>query len=117
MKIVEGSKAPKRKETGGIFTGTVERKPLIEREDGSEYRAAVVTFPPGVRNHFHAHTNDQILYVVGGRGIVATEEEERVVNVGDIILFPAGESHWHGATEDSEFSHLYVVNRDSKTSY
>jgi quercetin dioxygenase-like cupin family protein len=117
MKVIEGSKAPKREETGGIFTGTVEMKPLIEREHGSEYRAAVVTFPPGVRNHFHAHTHDQILYVVSGRGIVATEEEERVVNVGDIILFPAGESHWHGATEDAEFSHLYVVNRDSKTSY
>ena len=43
-----------------------------------------------------------------GKGILATEEEERVVTEGDVILIPAGEKHWHGATSDSEFSHIYV---------
>jgi len=28
---------------------------------------------------------------------------------GDVILFPAGEKHWHGATSDSEFSHIFVA--------
>ena len=118
MKVIEGSKVRKTERTGGIFTGTVEITPLLDRDVGSEsYRAAVVTFPPGVRNHFHTHTHDQILYVVKGRGIVATEEDEWLVNVGDIVMIPAGESHWHGATDDSEFSHLYVIHNDSKTNY
>jgi quercetin dioxygenase-like cupin family protein len=91
---------------------------LLDRDKGSEnYRAAIVTFPPGVRNHFHAHTHDQILYVVEGRGIVATEENEWMVQPGDIVLITAGESHWHGATDESKFSHLFVIHNDSKTSY
>jgi quercetin dioxygenase-like cupin family protein len=118
LKVIEGSKVQKTERTGGIFTGTVEITPLLDRDVGSEsYRAAVVTFPPGVRNHFHTHTHDQILYVVKGRGIVATEEDEQLVNVGDIVMIPAGESHWHGATDESEFSHLYVIHNDSKTNY
>jgi quercetin dioxygenase-like cupin family protein len=34
--------------------------------------------------------------------------------VGDIVLFSAGEKHWHGATEDSEFSHLYFKRIEAK---
>ena len=45
---------------------------------------------------------------------MATEEEQRVVTPGDIILIQTGEKHWHGATEDSEFSHIYVTKTGSK---
>jgi quercetin dioxygenase-like cupin family protein len=118
LKVVEGNKAEIIERTGGIFTGTVKITSLLDRDKGSDkFRAAIVTFPPGVRNHFHTHTHDQILYVVGGSGIVATEKDEWVVNRGDIIMIPAGESHWHGATDESEFSHLFVIHNDSKTSY
>ena len=44
-----------------------------------------------------------------GPGIVATEHEQRTVSVGDVILFPKGEKHWHGAAEDSEFSHIFIT--------
>jgi len=77
--------------------------------DSKEFNVNIVTFGKGVRNKFHAHDGEQILIVTVGKGIVATEEEERVVTPGDVILFSAGEKHWHGATEDSEFSHLYVT--------
>jgi len=30
------------------------------------------------------------------------------VTEGDIVLIPPGEKHWHGATRDSDFSHIYV---------
>jgi len=46
---------------------------------------------------------------------VATEKEERIVTVGEVVLFPAGEKHWHGATRDSEFSHIVVTRAGSKT--
>jgi quercetin dioxygenase-like cupin family protein len=75
---------------------------------------AVVNFGKGVRNKFHAHDSEQLLIVTAGRGIVATEKEQRVVTQGDIILFQTGEKHWHGATEDSEFSHIYVTKTGSK---
>jgi len=36
---------------------------------------------------------------------------------GDIVVIPAGEMHWHGATDDTDFEHLYVVPLNSKTTY
>ena len=118
MNVVRSGEAPVEEMTGGIFTGTVNMTPLINKDTGAaQLRAALVYFPPGVRNHFHSHTHEQILYVTKGRGIVATREREQVVEPGDIIVFPAGEEHWHGAVEDTGFEHLYVVGIDSKTSY
>jgi len=118
MKIIEAKNVRVEKRSGGIFIGTVDVTPLVDRAVGSEeFRAAVVTFPPGARNRFHIHDHEQILYVVDGKGVVATEEEERVVTVGDTVLIPAGENHWHGATEDSAFSHLYVIRAETKTTF
>lgn len=113
MKIVKMSEAAKESITMPLFTGTdVTRQTLVL--DSKEFDVNIVNFGKGVRNKFHAHDSEQVLVVTAGRGIVATEKEERVVTPGDVILFPAGEKHWHGATEDSEFSHLYVMRVGSE---
>ena len=118
VKIIEAKNAKVEQRSGGIFIGTVYITNLINRAVGSEeLRAAIVTFPPGTRNKFHIHDHEQILYVISGEGIVATEEEERVVASGDIVLIPPGENHWHGATKDSTFSHLYVCKEETKTTF
>ena len=118
MIIIESKKVTVTKRSGGIFIGTIDFIPLIDKDMGSEeFRAAVVTFPPGTRNKFHVHDHKQILFVTEGEGIVATEIEERSVNVGDIILISAGENHWHGATKDSSFSHLFITKQETKTTF
>lgn len=91
------------------------RQTLVGPEMGRYLNASIVNFSKGARNKFHTHTSDQILIVTAGKGVVATEQEERIVSPGDIILFPAGEMHWHGATKASHFSHIYVLATDSKT--
>ena len=97
MKIVKMSEAPKGSLVSSMFTGPdVTRQPLIPESKG-------------VRNKFHAHEGEQILIVTAGEGIVATEDEEVIVTRGDVILIPAGKKHWHGATENSEFSHIYLL--------
>jgi len=70
-----------------------------------------------VRNKLHRHTHEQILFVTKGRGIVATVYDEHVVEPGDIAFIPAGEMHWHGATDESEFEHLYLVPLRNETVY
>jgi len=108
------NEVPKTPRVSPIFTSEeVSAQQLIP--EGGDYNVFVVNFGRGVRNKFHVHESDQVLIVTSGKGIVATEEEERVVTVGDVILFPAGEKHWHGATEDSEFSHIYITRTGSKT--
>lgn len=118
MKIIEAENAKIEQRSGGIFIGTVYVTNLINRAVGSEeLRAAIVSFPPGTRNKFHIHDHEQILFVISGEGIVATEKEERVVTQGDLVLISAGENHWHGATKDSTFSHLYVCKEATKTTF
>ena len=83
--------------------------------DSKDLRMNMMNFGKGVRNKFHSHTGDQILIVTKGRGVVATDHEQREVTVGDVIMFPAGERHWHGAAEGFEFSHLTIQKKDGKT--
>ena len=107
MKIVSMHGVSKELFPNPIFTGPdVTRQILVP--DSKEFSVNVVNFGKGVRNKFHAHDSEQILIVTSGRGIVATEKEERVVTEGDIVLISPGEKHWHGATRDSDFSHIYV---------
>ena len=114
MHVVNMNDIPKIPRKSLLFTSEeVTLQQLIP--EGGDYNMSVVNFGRGVRNKFHVHESDQVLIVTAGEGIVATEQEQRVVSAGDIILFPAGEKHWHGATEDSEFSHIYITRADSKT--
>ncbi len=82
--------------------------------DSQEYDINVVNFGQGVRLKFHAHDSEQILIVTAGKGMVATEQEKRVVVPGDVIFIPAGEKHWHGATGESEFSHIFIYRRGTE---
>ena len=107
MKVVRISDIEAQESTSKIFRGKVSIQPIIgESED--ELRAAVVNFSPGAVNVFHTHTSDQILYVTKGTGIVATASDEVTVTPGTFILIPAGEKHWHGATKDTAFSHIFI---------
>ena len=114
MKVVKMSQVSKEAFPNPIFTGPdVTRQTLLP--DSKDFNVNIVNFGKGVQNKFHTHDSEQVLIVTGGQGIVATEKEQRIVTVGDVILFSAGEKHWHGATDDSEFSHIYVTRLGSKT--
>ena len=113
MHVVSMNDVPETPRESRLFTSEVTVQPLIP--EGGDYNMAVVNFGKGVRNKFHTHESDQILIVTAGKGIVTTELEQREVTVGDVVLFPTGEKHWHGATEDSEFSHIYISRAGQKT--
>ena len=113
MKVVNMNKISKEVFTNPIFTGReVTRQVLLP--ESKEYEVDIINFGKGVRNKFHAHDYEQILIVTMGKGVVATEKEEKVVTVGDIVLIPSGEKHWHGSGGDSEFSHIFVVRKEDK---
>ncbi len=96
-----------------LFTGPdVTRQPLVS--DSKDLMMSIVNFGKGVRNKFHTHDGDQVLIITAGKGIVATETEKKTVTVGEIVLIPADEKHWHGATKDSEFSHIAVTRVGAK---
>jgi quercetin dioxygenase-like cupin family protein len=113
MRVVKIRKVKKESLDSPLFTGSdVTRQVLLP--DSGEFNVNVVNFGKGVRNKFHAHDSEQILVVTFGKGIIATETEEKVITPGDVVIIPAHEKHWHGATKNSEFSHIYVSRLGSK---
>ncbi len=113
MKIANINKVPKEVFINPIFTGReVTRQVLLP--ESKEYEVNIISFGKGIRNKFHSHDYEQILIVTEGKGIVATEKEEKAVTVGDIVLIPAGEKHWHGSGGESEFSHIFLIRKEAK---
>ena len=116
MKVLNLSQVPAELLTDPDFSGgKVTRQTLAGPEKGRTLSAFLVTFSKGARNPLHTHTSDQIIIPTAGKGIVATKDEERVVIPGDVVIFAASEKHWHGATRDSDFSHIYVMSAGYKT--
>ena len=115
MKIVKMNEVPKEPYLNPLFTGSnVTKQFLIS--DSKELTLSIINFGKGIKNKFHTHDGDQVLIIVAGKGIVATEGQKKVVTVGEVVFIPAGEKHWHGATEDSECSHIVVLRAGVKYS-
>ena len=86
--------------------GVVRPQTLIGAEETNQLRVVYAQFEAGGRNLWHTHGFDQALFITEGEGIIATDGEERLVTTGDLVLVPAGERHWHGATPTTAMSHL-----------
>jgi quercetin dioxygenase-like cupin family protein len=89
------------------FQGEVRTEALWEAPEPARLRAVRVAFAPGARTAWHRHPLGQTLIVTEGRGWVCREGAPREeVGPGDVVWFPPGERHWHGATADSGLVHL-----------
>lgn len=89
------------------FTGNVRIDPLFQPEGDARTSAAGVTFEPGARTVWHTHPIGQTLIVTSGVGRVQCEGgpiEE--IRPGDVVWFPAGVKHWHGAAPTTSMTHI-----------
>lgn len=71
---------------------------------------ANVTFEPGCRNNWHIHhKGGQILLVTGGNGYYQEwGKEPQKLKKGDVVNILPEVKHWHGAANDSWFSHIAI---------
>ena len=107
MEIVRPQRAQAHPtDTPQNFGGTVLMQRLRQAKDPTMVDLVAVFFESGARTRPHVHKSDQVLYVVDGQGVVATERARRLIRPGDIVIVPAGEWHWHGATAASAMCHL-----------
>ena len=97
-----------------LFTGRIMRQSPLKDITSSDLSVDYINFAKGVKNKLHMHSNDQVLIVTKGRGIIATEEKKFKIKEGDIIWVPAGEKHWHGAVPGSKFTHISITKAHSK---
>jgi quercetin dioxygenase-like cupin family protein len=89
------------------FTGSVRIDPLFQAPEPARVSGAHVTFEPGARTAWHTHPLGQTLIVTSGCGWVQREGgaiEE--IRPGDVVWFPPGEKHWHGATASTAMTHI-----------
>src|SRR5499426_1362274 len=104
MKVHKPSQIPAQPVNALLFTGgAVTRQTLITPEASKDFNLGIVNFAAGARNKMHTHSSDQVLFVTAGKGIIATETEQQVIGVGDVVHISAEEKHWHGATAHSHF--------------
>ena len=99
------------------FTGTVRIEPLIEAPEPARVVSASVTFEPGSRTAWHTHPLGQTLIVTAGTGWAQRwDGPVEELRVGDVVWFPPGEKHWHGATATSAMTHIAIQEKiDGKT--
>ncbi len=118
MKVFHLDQVPKEDFVRPIFAGgDVQRQTLVSPNMGKNFNCAVVHFSKGAGTVPHTHTSDQILIITSGEGVVGDDEEEIIARPGDVIFSPGGVKHWHGATKDSEFSHIMILSADNKTEF
>lgn len=92
------------------FTGTVRIDAPFKTSAPARASGATVTFEPGARTAWHTHPLGQTLLVTFGRGRVQREGGPvEDIQAGDIVWFPPGEKHWHGAAPDTAMSHIAIA--------
>lgn len=94
------------------FTGTVRIDPLLDAPEPARVAGASVTFEPGARTAWHTHPLGQTLIVTSGAGRVQRwggPVEE--IRPGDVVWFPPGEKHWHGASSKTAMTHIAIQEK------
>ena len=109
MEITRAGSQPSRKGPAEYFTGAVRVDPLFQAPDPARVSGGHVTFEPGARSAWHTHPLGQTLIITSGLGWAQREGgpiEE--VRPGDVVWFPPGLKHWHGATPTTAMTHIAI---------
>src|SRR3981081_2747718 len=110
MDIKRNGSRPSGKGPEAWFTGTVRVDPMFQVGDPARVSGGHVTFEPGARSAWHTHPLGQTLIVTSGLGRAQCEGRPiEEIRPGDVIWFPPGEKHWHGATATTAMTHIAVT--------
>jgi len=112
MEIKRSGSQPSGNGPADWFTGVVRIDPLFKAEAPARVTGASVTFEPGARTAWHTHPLGQTLIVTAGCGRAqrwAGPVEE--IRPGDVVWFPPGEKHWHGAAPATAMTHIAIAEQ------
>ena len=112
MEIRRAGSQASAKGSAEYFTGTVRVDPLFSAPEPARVAGASVTFAPGARTAWHKHPLGQTLVVVAGCGRAQREGgpiEE--IRPSDVVWFPPGEKHGHGAAATTAMSHIAIQEK------
>ncbi len=109
MEIKRTGSHPSNKGPSDWFSGTVRIDPLLQPHPPARVAAASVAFEPGARTAWHTHPLGQTLIVTAGSGRAQREGGPiEIIHAGDVVWFPPGEKHWHGAGPVTAMTHIAI---------
>jgi quercetin dioxygenase-like cupin family protein len=112
MDIKRNGSQPSGKGPTDYFTGAVRVDPLFQAPEPARVLGGHVTFEPGARTAWHTHPLGQTLIVTSGLGWAQRWGGQREeIRPGDVIWFPPGEKHWHGAAATTAMTHIAIVEQ------
>ncbi|MCD0465629.1 cupin domain-containing protein [Flavobacterium sp. ENC] len=93
------------------FSGEAFLTPLIARDKNNEFSAGSVSFDAKARTNWHTHPKGQVLLVTEGQGYYQEKNQPaRIIKKGDVITIPEDVEHWHGASENTNMTHIAITN-------
>ena len=109
MDVTRNGTQPSREDSSDWFTGPVRIDPLFDAKQPARAGSACVTFEPGARTAWHTHPLGQHLIITSGVGWVQEEGKPiQEVRPGDVVWFPPGVKHWHGASPANAMTHIAI---------
>lgn len=106
----KGEKAPAE-----YFTGTVWIRLLVPNDPTLNCQIGNVVFEPGARNNWHTHSGGQILIATEGTGYYQEKGKPiQLLRKGDVVKILPDVVHWHGASPNSEFTHIAINTNTQK---
>ena len=112
MEIKRVGSQPSTEGSSEWFTGAVRIDQLFQPPDPALVQSASVTFEPGARTAGHTHPLGQTLIVTAGCGWAQRDGDPiEEIRPGDVVWFPPGEKHWHGATPTTAMTHIAIQEK------
>jgi quercetin dioxygenase-like cupin family protein len=109
VQVIRSGAQPSGRGSVDYFTGPVRLDPLFRAQHPSFVSGSLVTFEPGSRSAWHTHPLGQALIVTAGLGWVQQwGGPVQEMRPGDIVRFPPGVKHWHGATATTAVVHIAI---------
>ena len=90
------------------------KKVIVGSEDSDHFNVSIYEVPPGksaAPYHYHMR-NEEVFYILSGKGLLKSPEGEREVTTGDFIYFPNNENGAHKLTNMSQSELLIYADFD-----
>ena len=103
--------------TNNNFSGNAWLNMLITDIEKFDLTAGQVVFEPRARTNWHSHPGGQILLCTKGIGYYQEKGKPiQLIRAGDVVEILSDVVHWHGASHESEFTHIAISTQQSKGS-
>ena len=80
-----------------------------------DLQVGIAVFPPSYNTGLHSHSSEQLMYILEGKGIIGTENEQTEATPGKAFLIPRGENHFQVSTKEGGFKFLFVLAFPNET--